>query len=250
MVHFRGHLTSASASATVPAAAPGAGSGASSSGGGGDQVLDVGTCGDRPKKLHQKIVSRTSWQRFFESNPYHNTVIALVLLDLTTVAIDLGFMLAHCPEPHLKEPVEEMLEAFTWISIGILSIFVLEFAGQVICFGFGWFKKPANALDVTVVVLSLILEIVLRQSELREVVALLIVFRLWRLVRVIHATEEILHIEHEKKGEAALEELAGTKKALEGATKELEGAKADLAGALRELEGVRRRLAAAEGAPA
>jgi hypothetical protein len=65
----------------------------------------------------------------------------------------------------------------------------------------------SNLLDVTVVVASLVLEIVLRASELREVVGLLIVFRLWRIVRVLHSTEEIIHIEHKQKLGATEAEL-------------------------------------------
>jgi hypothetical protein len=32
---------------------------------------------------------------------------------------------AHCPEPHLTQPVENLLEALTWVSIGILCIFIV-----------------------------------------------------------------------------------------------------------------------------
>lgn len=55
----------------------------------------------------------------------------------------------------------------------------VEFAAQLVCFGLPWCRVPAHVLDVTVVVASLVLELVLRSSDLKDVVALLIVFRLW-----------------------------------------------------------------------
>ena len=72
----------------------------------------------------------------------------------------------------------------------------------------------SNLLDVTVVVASLVLELVLRTSELREVVGLLIVFRLWRIVRVLHSTEEIIHIEHKQKLSATQSELTSLRRRL------------------------------------
>jgi hypothetical protein len=75
---------------------------------------------------HGRWRHRSGWRAFFDSHPYHVSVIALVCLDLATVVIDLGITLAHCPEPHLPRSTHELLEALTWISISILGIFVVR----------------------------------------------------------------------------------------------------------------------------
>lgn len=206
--------------------APGAGTGCCGGGGGG------GGGRDGPWAR-----CRSVGRAFFSSAPYHSSVIALVLIDLAAVVIDLGVMIAHCPEPHLKPGMERALEALTWISVGILCLFVVEFAAQILCFGLRWCRVPANLLDASVVSLSLALELALRRSDLKDVVGLLIAFRLWRIARIVHATEEIFHIEHHDKLHAAEEEA----KALRG---ELEAARAELL-ALRAAAGPKASLSAA-----
>jgi hypothetical protein len=62
-----------------------------------------------------------------------------------------------------------------------------------------------------------VLELVLRSSQYEDVVGLLIVFRLWRIVRVLHATEEIMHIEQQKKAAAAEAEVAELRRRLKDA---------------------------------
>jgi len=123
----------------------------------------------------------------------------------------------------------------------------VEFAAQLLCFGLSWCKKPAHLLDVTVVVASLVLEIVLRRSDLKDVVALLIVFRLWRIVRVLHATEEIMHIEAEKKLELQQEEVRALKGALREARRALADREAQLEDARAGLAVLKAKVASAEG---
>jgi hypothetical protein len=62
---------------------------------------------------------------------------------------------------------------------------------QLLCFGFKWLKRFSHIFDATIVIASLVLELVLRSSQYEDVVGLLIVFRLWRIVRVLHAAEEV-----------------------------------------------------------
>eukprot|EP00877_Chromochloris_zofingiensis_P010874 jgi/Chrzof1/603/Cz01g22030.t1 len=122
---------------------------------------------------------------------------------------DLGITLAHC-QFHLSHTLERVLDAIAWISVSILMVFILEFIALVSLFGRAWLHIWVHWLDISVVVVSFIMELVLRSSALKEVVALLVVFRLWRLIRIVHATEEILHLEHENKSarvEARIQDL-------------------------------------------
>ena len=114
----------------------------------------------------------------------------------------------------------------------------LEFAAQICCFGPRWCRVPTNVLDAVVVSLSLALEIALRRSDLKDVVGLLIVFRLWRIARIMHATEEILHIEHGKKLHEAEAEAREARAEADAVKAELEAARA----ALLELQAARALL--------
>jgi hypothetical protein len=56
--------------------------------------------------------------------------------------------------------------------------------------------------SAVVIVASLILEIMLR-GVAREAVALLIAVRLWRVVRIMHAIADTIHLEHDLKHDQA-----------------------------------------------
>lgn len=59
-----------------------------------------------------------------------------------------------------------------------------------------------HVLDALIVVTSLVLEVVLRtNTQLREVLSLLVVARLWRFVRIIEALQETAEIAMEHKAE-------------------------------------------------
>src|SRR5690349_9383894 len=85
--------------------------------------------------------------------------------------------------------------------------------------------RPLHVMEAVVVLVSLVLEIVfktLHEDTLVELASLLIVFRLWRIIRVMHSTEEIVGIfENDKKGEE-LERLKKRIHELEALMKEEE----------------------------
>jgi hypothetical protein len=86
--------------------------------------------------------------------------------------------------------------ALSWTSISILGVFTLEQAAKLAVFGPPYFVRSAwHSLDAAIIVASLVLEAVLR-GVARETVSLLIVFRLWRLVRVMHGVAESVAEEH------------------------------------------------------
>lgn len=62
-----------------------------------------------------------------------------------------------------------------------------------------WVRTPLHLMDLIIVAISLVLEVVaITISETAvEVGGLLVVFRLWRVVRVMHAVGEVEHKKHE-----------------------------------------------------
>ena len=90
-------------------------------------------------------------------------------------------------------------EVFAWLSVAILSIFSIEQLLKFLVFGPYYFITSLwHALDAVIIVTSLTLEILLR-GPAREVVSLLVVFRLWRIIRIMHSIIEAMEISFDEK---------------------------------------------------
>lgn len=109
--------------------------------------------------------SRQRAKLALDSHPYHISIIVLVGIDLACVLTDLIIGALHCehPPPHL----EEIVEVLSWISISILGMFIIELSIKAICFR-KEFLTFAHLLDVTVVVVSFILELTLKSRAAQE----------------------------------------------------------------------------------
>ena len=103
-----------------------------------------------------------------------------------------GFYACAEERPHAVETAEE---AMAWTTVAILGLFTLEQLAKLGVFGYGYFFSFWHALDAIIVVVSLILEILLR-GVAQEAVSLLVVFRFWRLIRVMHGVAETMALEH------------------------------------------------------
>jgi voltage-gated hydrogen channel 1 len=131
-----------------------------------------------------------------ESRNVHIIIVALTLLDLSLILTDLCLFSFYPLEEEAPEAVRTASDIFAWISVGILSVFTLEQLAKLVVFGPSYFIFSFwHALDAFIIIASLVLEIVLRGAA-REVTALLIIFRLWRLVRIMHSIAEEVSIEH------------------------------------------------------
>eukprot|EP01112_Ceratiomyxa_fruticulosa_P009721 TRINITY_DN2548_c0_g1_i1.p1 TRINITY_DN2548_c0_g1~~TRINITY_DN2548_c0_g1_i1.p1 ORF type:complete len:230 (-),score=27.40 TRINITY_DN2548_c0_g1_i1:86-775(-) len=151
---------------------------------------------------------------FLEDHVFQIFILLLTLLDLIVIVINL-YLEEHyknCKDeseiPHAVEIAEEVLR---YTSISILLILALELLLMMIAFGIEFFKHPLYLLDVGVIVLSLVFEIQFHDA----VGGLLVIFRLWRIIRIIH-TVAVTVEEHEKeKTEKLKEELKEQKKTIE-----------------------------------
>ena len=132
----------------------------------------------------------------------------------------------------LRAAVEEAERALSWTSVAILGIFALEQAARLAVFGPRYFLHLWHALDAVVIVSSLVLECVLR-GVAQETVSLLIVFRLWRLVRVMHGVAEAVAAD----AETELGRHHGAEQRLERQLEEERRAVAQLKALLKERGG-------------
>lgn len=133
---------------------------------------------------------------FLESTTSHIAIIVLTLIDLSLIIIELvlsSFFPNSETSPHSVHDAENVL---SWISIAIASIFTVEQLLKLFVFGPHYFANFWHLFDAFVIITSLVLECVLKGAA-RETASLLIIFRLWRLVRVVHSIAESLHFESE-----------------------------------------------------
>merc|ERR1712048_672268 len=97
------------------------------------------------------------------------------------------------------------------LSVAILVIFEVELLTLVVVLKFHFFKGLLHVLDLVVVTASLVIELVTHKTDL----SMIILFRLWRFVRVGHGlymVSEDLHEEEIKRVEKCVHELQETLK--------------------------------------
>jgi hypothetical protein len=173
-------------------------------------------------------------------------MIGLVVIDMIIVFIDLTVALLHAPclnegqiewftehgllarlfpTPRCIFPESYSFDLTEWtlwcLSIFLLCIFVLDLTASAIAFGFKYFKQIVFAVDAVVVFISLILEVVFKFSnrgKLETSPSVIIILRLWKIVRCVHAIAHSLELKHQRD----LEKEKGAKVALEAGRKLVE----------------------------
>merc|ERR1712154_301682 len=101
------------------------------------------------------------------------------------------------------------LEYLVFVSIAILAIFLVELSLQIFAFGAKeWLSDYMHVFDLVITLITFLFEIIYhKKPSVQSMFGLLIVFRLWRLVRVIHVTTEALELKHENEEEEKYELL-------------------------------------------
>ncbi|EED84189.1 predicted protein [Postia placenta Mad-698-R] len=186
-----------------------------------------------------------SWKEWaaehLESPALHKTVIALarilVLIDSACVLADLGYTFLNetCTPDEENQPL--WLTILAHISLAITAFFLVEIPINIWAFGWTFYRPGGRALhsslhffDAVVIATTFIFEVVLRGRE-RELASLLIILRLWRLVKLVQGIAV-------SAGE--LEE--GNARKLEETERELEGVIVALADTREENHRLRERI--------
>lgn len=117
----------------------------------------------------------------------------------------------HGPSSH------EIVHRCHQASITILCIFLVEILGKLWVNFSEFIRSPLEMLDLTVVSVSLFVDVVIipmvhdpnARGQVELVVALLIVCRAWRVVRIFHGAFAVVHsrVEQEEKLNHRIEEL-------------------------------------------
>ena len=81
----------------------------------------------------------------------------------------------------------DFFQVIHYISIGILSIFMIEIAVKIFAFRLDFFKSKMEVFDAIIVVVSFVLDIVYASAEgVESAVGLIIILRLWRVTRILN----------------------------------------------------------------
>jgi len=177
-----------------------------------------------------------------EARALHKTVIALVLIDSACVLADLSytFLNESCMPDEDNQPI--WLTVLAHISLAITAFFLVEIPINIWAFGWKYYQPGGRELhsslhffDAVVILTTFILEVVLRGRE-RELASLLIILRLWRLVKLVQG----IAVSAGELEEGNARQLAETRQ-------ELEGVIVALADAREENHKLRARIIAMEG---
>mmetsp|Transcript_15411 Transcript_15411/g.31605 ORF Transcript_15411/g.31605 Transcript_15411/m.31605 type:complete len:280 (+) Transcript_15411:201-1040(+) len=124
-------------------------------------------------------------ERWLEGGDYHSEEICESGYESTGSAA--------C-DSHKYETVHIIEACFFYCTVTILVIFLIENIIEMIVLGpMNYFRQVFLVFDLFVVVVSLTLELVLHQlkKNYAEVISILVLFRLWRFVRIGHGIVEV-----------------------------------------------------------
>ncbi|XP_072103662.1 voltage-gated hydrogen channel 1 [Mobula birostris] len=132
----------------------------------------------------------------FNCKKFQIAVVCLVILDalfvLCELLIDLSIVEAD------KEKIAP--QVFHYLSITILTVFILELAAKLYAFRLEFFWHKFEVLDGVIVIISFILDIVyISREDAFDGLGLLILLRLWRVARIINGIFLTLKSRQKKK---------------------------------------------------
>ncbi|XP_006808813.1 voltage-gated hydrogen channel 1 [Neolamprologus brichardi] len=134
-------------------------------------------------QLPVTLTFRDSFKRLYSSERFQVLVVCLVILDAIFVLAELLIDLAVIKLEHGHIAPE----VFHYLSLAILTFFMLELAGKMFAYRLEFFLHKFEVFDGFVVIVSFILDIVfIFHEDAFDGIGLLILLRLWRVARIIN----------------------------------------------------------------
>ncbi|OSD08710.1 hypothetical protein PYCCODRAFT_1380522 [Trametes coccinea BRFM310] len=142
------------------------------------------------KSTYERCKIRTA--EVLESTPLHYTVIALVLIDSVCVLADLAYTFLSEDCTPIEGPDTPLwLNILANISLMITTLFLVEIPVTIWALGLRYYNPVGpvthgvlHFFDAAVILTTFVLEVGLRGRE-RELASLLVILRLWRLVKLV-----------------------------------------------------------------
>lgn len=148
------------------------------------------------QELDESLPRYRRWQHHtgeaLESKRVHRFIIFLILIDSLCVITDLAYVFLTPQCGRDEDELPEWLEVLTRISLTITTIFLVEIPVAIWAFSWEYYNpfckryphSGFHLFDAVVILGSFIVEVFLKGRD-RELASLIIVFRLWRIVKVV-----------------------------------------------------------------
>ncbi|KAG8597765.1 hypothetical protein GDO81_002382 [Engystomops pustulosus] len=142
---------------------------------------------EEPQKTPHPFTSSYSFRDalkwLFGCHKFQIVIVCLVILDALFVLIEVLLDLEL-----LHDKVDDIVpEIFHYLSIAVLSFFLLEIVGKLYAFRLEFFHHKFEVFDAIIVIISFIIDVVyVTREDIFSAVGLLILLRLWRVARIVN----------------------------------------------------------------
>ncbi|XP_017484669.1 PREDICTED: voltage-gated hydrogen channel 1-like [Rhagoletis zephyria] len=161
----------------------------------GEMVIEMqmGNCHGGGGDHHQQVVSHATKSITDAFTTMMSTLTTerpdpvtedMYVAESAQVVVESPSLFEPCDHVHLLHKIEMY---FHLTSIFILFTFNVELGLRLYIFGYKYFLHLENALDAIVVIVSFWLDVAFLDSGMKKYLYLLIILRLWRVLRIIHA---------------------------------------------------------------
>ncbi|THV74834.1 hypothetical protein D6D28_02261 [Aureobasidium pullulans] len=153
--------------------------------------------------------ARRCTRRYLNSKFGHYAILLLVCLDCSCIFGEFVIQILTCEGRVSESKGDVAQEAIGIVGLVFSCLFMLELMASIWAFGFQYFRSKFHCFDATVIVASFVIDVLLR-GILEEVASLIIILRLWRVIKIMEELsvgaqeqtealrERIELLEHEK----------------------------------------------------
>ena len=160
-----------------------------------------------PEDLQYNIlqINRAGLANKLEAKNFQLTMLVLLMIDCFFIFLELLFLYKVIDTKN-GEAYGSLLHKFC---VCILFFFLLESLMLIYCFAFRFFKHFWYTLDLIIVLISLVFDLLIKVDS----ASLIMVVRLWRVIRIIHGVSATRHeLKHmaakeKAKNESLIEDL-------------------------------------------
>ncbi|KAF5977571.1 voltage-gated hydrogen channel 1 [Fusarium bulbicola] len=122
--------------------------------------------------------------QFLSSKAGHYSVLTLVSFDVLSMIADFILNLFKCEQGKKGSDWDLALEILGSVSLVFSCLFVVELIASVWAFGWKYFNSWFHCFDAFIVIAGFVTDVALR-GIIEEVASLIVVMRLWRVVKII-----------------------------------------------------------------
>lgn len=136
-----------------------------------------------PHPFTSAYTFRDALKWLLTAHKFQIAIVCLVILDAIFVLIEILLDLEL-----LVEKVDHIVpEVFHYLSISVLSIFLVEIAAKLYAFRLEFFHHKFEVFDALIVIISFIIDVIyISREDIFSAVGLLILLRLWRVARIVN----------------------------------------------------------------